>query len=189
MNRFAPQSTLLEPNWISGRQLKLRRIPTDISHWLLDRGSLTASLKKASKQEFRVRVVDQRWGRVLHSEGELLNMRRGEIAVVREVELLVDGVPWVFARTVIPASSLHGPNKRLTMLGTKPLGEVLFADPRTHRVVMEIASLRPRHNLYQKAVNHVETKPERLWGRRTLFELSGSHLLVNEIFLPELGSV
>lgn len=136
-----------------------------------------------------MRVVDQRWGRVLHSEGELLNMRRGEIAVVREVELLVDGVPWVFARTVIPASSLHGPNKRLTMLGTKPLGEVLFADPRTHRVVMEIASLRPRHNLYQKAVNHVETKPERLWGRRTLFELSGSHLLVNEIFLPELGSV
>ena len=188
MNRFAPQSNLLEPNWISGRQLKLRRIPTDIQGWLLDRGSLTASLKKACKHEFRVRLVAQGWGKVLHSEGDLLGMRRGEIAVIREVELQVDGATWVFARTVIPASSLHGPTKRLTMLGTKPLGEVLFADPHTHRVVMEIASLRPRHNLYKKAVGDMTSQPERLWGRRTLFELSGTHLLVNEIFLPTLGS-
>jgi chorismate--pyruvate lyase len=189
LNQFRPQSTLLEPNWISGKQLKLFRIPTAISHWLLDRGSLTANLKKACKNEFRVRLVDQGWGRVLHSEGELLGMRRGEIAVLREVELLVDGVPWVFARTVIPASSLHGPTKRLTMLGTKPLGEVLFSDPRTHRVEMEIAALRPRHNLYKKATESLDIQPEQLWGRRTLFELSGTHLLVNELFLPSLGSV
>jgi chorismate--pyruvate lyase len=188
LNQFAPQSTLLEPNWISGHQLKLCRVPADIHDWLLDRGSLTARLKKACKHEFRVRLVDQGWGRVLHSEGVLLGMRRGEVAVIREVELLIDGAPWVFARTAIPASSLHGPTKRLTMLGTKPLGEVLFADPRTHRVVMEIASLRPRHNLYQKAVKCLDEKPERVWGRRTLFQLSGSHLLVNELFLPAAGS-
>jgi chorismate--pyruvate lyase len=188
LNQFAPQSTLLEPNWISGRQLKLCRIPADINHWLLDQGSLTARLKKACKQEFRVRLVDQGWGRVLHSEGVLLGMRGGEVAVIREVELLIDGVPWVFARTVIPASSLHGPSKRLTMLGTKPLGEVLFADPRTHRMLMEIASLRPRHNLFTKAVKRLDTQPEQLWGRRTLFQLSGSPLLVNELFLPAAGS-
>jgi chorismate--pyruvate lyase len=74
------------------------------------------------------------------------------------------------------------------MLGTKPLGEVLFADPRTHRVVMEIAPLRRRHNLYKKAVRSLNEQPDLLWGRRTLFELSDSHLLVNELFLPTLGS-
>lgn len=134
-------------------------------------------------------MMEQGWGRVLHSEGALLGMRRGEIALIREVELLVDGVAWVFARTVIPASSLKGPAKRLAMLGTKPLGEVLFADPSTHRVVMEIASLRPRHNLYKKAIGNLPRQPEQLWGRRTLFELSGTQLLVNELFLPTLGSI
>ncbi len=115
-------------------------------------------------------------------------MRRGEAAIIREVELLVDDVPWVFARTIIPASSLRGPAKRLTLLGTKPLGEVLFAEPHTERVMMEMASLNRRHNLFNKAVRNMGSQPEQLWGRRTLFNLSGSNLLVNELFLPTLGS-
>lgn len=130
----------------------------------------------------------QGWGYPLHSEGSLLGMRRGEVAIVREIELLVDEVPWVFARTVIPATSLRGPARRLAMLGTKPLGEVLFADQRTHRVVMEMAHFHTRHNLFQQAVASLATLPEGLWGRRTLFDLAGSRLLVNELFLPALGS-
>jgi chorismate lyase len=189
LNKYVPQSTQLEPNWIKGRQLKLCRLPAGIHDWLVDQGSLTARLKRVCKDSFRVRMVSQGWGRALYSEGVLLGMRRGETAIVREVELLIDGVPWVFARTVIPASSLRGPAKRLTMLGTKPLGEVLFAEPHAERVVMEIASLHSRHNLFNKAVRSLDAKPEQLWGRRTLFNLAGSHLLVNELFLPTLGSI
>ncbi len=188
MNQCLPQSTLLEPNWMSGPRLKLVRIPTDIYDWLQDPGSLTARLKRNCKESFRVRMRSQGWGRSLYSEARLLGMRRGEAAVVREIELLIDEVPWVFARTVIPASSLRGPARRLTMLGTKPLGEVLFADPHTHRVVMEMAQFHTRHNLFQQAVASLDTRPERLWGRRTLFDLAGSRLLVNELFLPALGS-
>ncbi len=189
LNQYVPQSTQLEPNWIRGRQLKLCRIPADIHDWLIDPGSLTARLKRVCKEEFRVRLVELGWGRALYSEGMLLGMRRGENAIIREVELLIDGVPWVFARTVIPASSLRGPAKRLTMLGTKPLGEVLFAEPHTERVVMEIASLHSRHNLFNKAIRSLDVQPERLWGRRTLFNLAGSPLLVNELFLPTLDSI
>ncbi len=133
-------------------------------------------------------MVSLGWGRTLYSEGAILRMRRGEAAIIREVELLVDDVPWVFARTIIPASSLRGPAKRLTLLGTKPLGEVLFAEPHTERVMMEMASLNRRHNLFNKAVRNMGSQPEQLWGRRTLFNLSGSNLLVNELFLPTLGS-
>jgi len=164
-------------------------MPADIHDWLIDQGSLTARLKRVCKEEFRVRLITLGWGKALYSEGVLLGMRRGEAAVVREVELLIDGVPWVFARTVIPASSLRGPAKRLTMLGTKPLGEVLFADPHTERVVMQIASLHSKHNLFNKAARYMDEPPEQLWGRRTLFNLSGSPLLVNELFLPTLGSI
>ena len=67
---------------------------------------------KASGGRFRVRVMHQGWGRPLYSESRLLRTRRAEAALVREVELLSAGVPWVFARTLIPASSLRGPARR-----------------------------------------------------------------------------
>ncbi len=134
-----------------------------------------------------MRLRRQVWATPLYSEGVLLGMRRGGAAIVREVELLCDEIPWVFARTVIPVASLQGPAKRLTMLGTRPLGEVLFADPRTKRLVMEMARLQPRHKLFHSATTSLDTMPDALWGRRTLFHLEGSPLLVNELFLPTVG--
>ncbi len=187
MNQYAPQSVRLEPNWVDERKLRLSRVPSDTNDWLSDHGSLTARLKCACSGTFRVRVRSQGKDNPFYSEGQLLGMRRGESAIVREVELLCDEVPWVFARTVIPVTSLRGPAKRLTMLGTKPLGEVLFADPRTRRVVMEMARLHARHNLFHTAVASLENKPTELWGRRTLFRLDGAPLLVNELFLPAVG--
>jgi chorismate lyase len=187
LNQYVPQSSRLEPNWIEERQLRLTQVPATTCDWLSDHGSLTARLKRSCPGRFRVRVISQGRGNPLYSEGQLLRMRRGEAAIVREVELLCDEVPWVFARTVIPVTSLRGPARRLTMLGSKPLGEVLFADPRTRRVVMEMARLHARHRMFHAAVAGLEAQPDELWGRRTLFRLDGAPLLVNELFLPAVG--
>ena len=189
MNQYVPQSALLEPNWIAGRQLRLSQVPADTYDWLSDQGSLTARIRRTCAGSFRVRVRHQGRATPLYSEGRLLGMRQGGAAIVREVELLCDEVPWVFARTVIPVTSLRGRARRLTMLGTRPLGEVLFADPRTQRLVMEMARLNPRHSLFHAATVSLETEPNELWGRRTLFRLDGSPLLVNELFLPAVGTV
>ncbi len=105
--------------------------------------------------------------------------------MVREVELLCDGVPWVFARTLIPASSLTGAARQLTRLGERPLGEVLFTHRQMQRGVTEMARLTPRHRLFADASGRLERRVESVWGRRTLFYLAGKPLLVNEIFLPD----
>ncbi len=174
----------LEPNWGSWQIHRRSGIPVGIASGLQDRGSLTSRLVKASGGRFRVRVMHQGWGRPLYSESRLLRTRRAEAALVREVELLGAGAPWVFARTLIPASSLRGPARRLADLGEKPLGAVLFADPSMRRGPTQIARLLPRHPLFVAATSSLEQKPADLWGRRTLFYLSGKPLLVNEIFLP-----
>jgi chorismate--pyruvate lyase len=160
-------------------------VPPAIEQWLRDRGSLTARLKSASHGDFRVNLLRQGWARPLDSERRLLGMRRGGIAILREVELLCGGVPWVFARTLIPARSLRGPARRLAMLGERPLGEVLFADPSMRRGVTQMACLRPRHALFVSATVHLR-QVEAIWGRRTLFHLAGKPLLVNELFLPDI---
>ncbi|MCP3870615.1 MAG: chorismate lyase [Gammaproteobacteria bacterium] len=155
-----------------------------IAPWLRDRGSLTARIKRAcSGGCFRVLVRRQGWGRPLYSEVRLLGMRQGGWAIIREVELLCDGVPWVFARSLIPAVSLKGGARRLSLLGDRPLGELLFSEPGMRRGQIQVARLLPRHRLFTTAVGH-QPAPEEIWGRRTLFYLDDYPLLVNEIFLP-----
>jgi chorismate--pyruvate lyase len=113
-------------------------------------------------------------------------MRQGLLAMVRDVVLICDDSPWVFARTLIPASTLKGPARRLMLLGEKPLGAVLFSDPKVIRGNTMFARLTPGHTLFDVACEHLEHQPELLWGRRTLFYLAKRPILVNELFLPEL---
>ena len=151
-----------------------------------DEGSLTRAIIHACEGRFGVRVERQGWGGASPSERRILGMPRGLTALLREVELLCDERPWVFARTLIPATSLTGGARRLAHLGDKPLGAVLFADRNTRRLAVEVARIGPRHGLFHAACSHMEELPEAVWGRRTLFAFAGQRLLVNEIFLPTI---
>lgn len=175
-----------EPGWRPARQLLRSAATPDAWDWLLDGGSLTQRLRRACPGRFRVAVRRQTWGRPLPSERRILNMAHGERAVIREVHLLCGDTPWVFARTVIPVSTLRGPQRRLTRLGSKPLGAALFADPSLRRGAVEVACLRRGEPPYIRAMQGVASSAARIWGRRSVFRLQERPLLVSEIFLPAL---
>lgn len=151
---------------------------------LRDRGSLTQRMKRRCGGEFSVQVLSQQKLRLNRDEWLLLHMPAHERAVVREVLLLCDGQPWVYAHTVIPLSTLTGRETRLAKLGTKPLGAALFADPCLQRDIVEFGWLVPgsrQHGLAQLGGD------ETAWGRRSRFLLHGKPLLVSEFFLPRWG--
>jgi chorismate--pyruvate lyase len=175
-----------ESRWHTGRPDVA--VPADVADWLFDQGSLTAKLVSACKHgHFSVEVVRQQWGRPFNSERKLLAMRDGEMALVREVRLRCGDQAWVFARTLIPASSFRGRARRLAFLGNRPLGALLFADPATRRRVMQVSYLQSGQRLFDLAMqNQSDFMGKGIWGRRTLFEYAGKPLLVNEIFLPAL---
>ncbi|NJM13556.1 MAG: chorismate lyase, partial [Synechococcaceae cyanobacterium SM1_2_3] len=106
--------------------LRSRLSPPGLADWLLNSGSLTRRLRLHCQSRFQVRVLGQGWGRPMADEARALGLRLGAWAWIREVQLLGDGQPWVFARTLIPADTLRGRGRRLTRLGTRPLGEVLI---------------------------------------------------------------
>jgi len=183
---FIPQSRAREPRWHRWALLRRGHVPAALSDWLLDRGSLTRRVVQSCPGRFRVEVRRQAWGRPLPGERRLLGLRRGAVALVREVELRCAERPWVFARTLIPPAALRGDGRRLARLRDRPLGAVLFADPGVRRDRVEVALLMPHHPLFQRAAAGVLPTPPLLWARRTLFLMEGRQLLVNEIFLPEL---
>jgi chorismate--pyruvate lyase len=182
--------SVFDARWMPHSQLRYACADRSLYGWLSDNSSLTQRLIEHCSGKFEVRVRGQRWKAPLLSESRLLGLRAGEYAMVREVELLCNGIPHVYARTLIPKSSLTGRASHLQGLGSKPLGALLFSDPTTRRSVVEYARLLASHRLYQWAMSsmrEIDREMEReLWGRRTLFCYAGKPLLVNEIFLPAI---
>lgn len=160
-------------------------IPLDIkvSRWLFDSGSLTARLIKHCKGEFSVKVISIKRATPTPDEISVLGMRARSHALIREVLLCCDDTPVVYARTIIPISSLRGVLRGLALLGNRPLGAVLFSDKTMHRKPVEITKLSPDHKCY--AWTGCESR-QMIWGRRSVFKLKEQELLVSEFFLPKL---
>ncbi len=169
-----------EPAWRHWRRWLRPALPAATARWLLDRGSLTARLVAASGGDFRVQVLAQRWSRPLPGERELLGMAPREQAVVREVLLHCNGEPWVYARSLMPASSLRGRLRHLRKLKDSALGALLFSDPGMRREPYQIARLDGRSAAIPPALRGDSA----LWGRRSCFYLGGQPIMVSEIFLP-----
>lgn len=118
-------------------------------------------------------------------EGRPLRLRAGQLAYVREVILLCDAQPVVFAHSVVPINSLRGPWAAVTRLGSRPLGEALFSNPKVARGCLQYRRIPARHALARQARQAgIPLSGRALWARRSLFTLSGHALMVTEVFLP-----
>jgi chorismate--pyruvate lyase len=123
--------------------------------------------------------------RKFSSEQLALGMAQHQLALVREVVLYGNNQPWVFARSLLPVTSLTGPLRHLRKQGNRPLGALLFSLPRLQRSAMMVACITPQHE-YVPA-EFLGDGP--VWGRRSVFSIDGRALLVSEVFLDNLTRV
>ncbi len=151
-----------------GRQFEPK---SELLNWLVDEGSLTKRLIAFSNNQFSVNLLKQNEDRIYKNEADALNVADSSIANVREVLLLCNKAESVFARTVIPLSTLTGKQKELTQLNNKPLGAYLFSQPDMVRDPIEITCV-------------LMPDDSEVWGRRSVFYLENKPLLVAEFFLP-----
>ncbi len=159
--------------WSTFRVVPDSVIPRAWQSWVLDRGSLTKRLIKASNGDFRVRVVRQDWQVPELSEQLALGLRFREKALIREVELLCAEHVWVRARSVIPNATLTGKERQLASLGTRPLGAFLFSSRTMMRGALELNS-------------YLDSEQGNIYGRRSVFFLQNKPLLVSEYFMPNV---
>ena len=151
-----------------------------LKNWLLDTGSLTERLQSHCRQ-FDLQLLGQ--DEVEVSEQEAWHLTKGDAKQnnrwqVREVILKGEGVPWVFARSLIPKSLCEDD---LADLGTKPLGQIIFNDHRFVREPFEISHLQNPTALLQ----HIQLgSAQQLWGRRSVFSYRHFRMSVAEVFLP-----
>jgi chorismate--pyruvate lyase len=92
------------------------------------------------------------------------------------------GMPWVYARSIIPISTLTGRLRSLRHLDNQPLGALLFNDPTMRRESVEIACHTNANAQMPLALREIQSP---MWGRRSVFRLDNKPMLVSEIFLPD----
>lgn len=166
-------------NWQSANGCEVNE---HLQDWLLDPSSLTARLKRHS-QQFRVQLLGQKIENCCVNEANQ-DILVGQQVLVREVVLFCDEQPQVFARSLLPLSSLTGDEKKLAELGSKSLGQVLFNNPKLQRKRIEVSSFDSSSSIFSLIKYYQLPLRPILWGRRSVFVLDNKPLMVAEVFLP-----
>lgn len=150
-----------------------------LDDWLFEPGSLTARLKQLSQHHFTVEPLREGWHAVRDDEAKALHVPPNTIAWVREVILWGQDQPWVFARSIATKESLEKSGFPLAALGTRPLGEVLALHEAFVRGQLSVCR-------YPAAWLPSPYDQQNCWARRSCFSKENLHVLVCEVFLPDL---
>ena len=155
--------------------------------WLRAPGSLTARLR-AHCLRFDVHLLRQGGAICLADQAPALALARTTRVLEREVLLLCDGLPVVYAQTVVPAARSGADWPFFNALGSRSLGSALFHDPRITRGGLQHARLCARHPLAQRALAALTPgEPASAFhARRCLYRRQRGLLLVTELFLPAI---
>lgn len=162
----------------------------EMRDWLTDRMSLTMKLVARSKR-FRVHRLCQGHGICLADEFAMVGLPRRAPVQEREVLLECDGVPVVYAHTIVPLGSTTTDWPFFGSLGERSLGTTLFGDPLVKRGQLQYARLHTEHPLARRAAAALGI---RAWGmplhaRRCLYRRKQGVLLVTEVFLPAIAQI
>ena len=126
MTDILPAPLGITSRWQDSQQFEL---PDPLlKDWLLNTGSLTERLQ-TSCRNFQVKVLFHGLSEIPDIETEYLYQEQDiepGATQVREVVLMGDNRPWVFARSLIPASFVENVMSDITQLGDKPLGKIMY---------------------------------------------------------------
>lgn len=147
--------------------------------WLTEPASLTARCQRHCRA-FSIRVIRQ----CMQPE-ESANGRR-TCRPTREVLLLGDGEPWIYACSSLSGRRAGPLGRWFSQLGSRSLGSLLFCDPRFRRDDIEFARLAVNSKLHRRIAKVVGSSLPELWVRRSRHHCGPHSVSVIEVFLPSV---
>ena len=153
-------------SWISYHEMNDELHNKYIKSWLLEDGPITEKIK--SSEVFKLNLLIDEIDKVEDSEADFLGENLGMIKT-REVILMGNDKPKVFARSLIPLITIEKGFAKLGELGTKPLGDILFEKEIFKRTKIVFAKFRNDKKLF--------------WGRKSKYIVNNHPLSVMEVFL------
>ncbi len=170
------------PRWLKNRPGIKQTIPLEVQSWIYETGSLTQRLRAHFGSRLHIRILLQQRHKPFIQERQLLKQPPAQYTLIREVLLHADNIPLILARSIIPEATIQVAHRNLSHLGTRPLGEVIFAYPNLQRLSLEITQVSP--DAWREPCRNEFQIQQPVWGRRTIYAIPAQPLLVSELFLP-----
>lgn len=186
---------MINYKWHSLQQSDRCFIPADTLNWLEKPFILSKALKKVYT-EFSVSLVSQSINYIPDDEVDPLECQKNTQGLIREVYLLGNCSPCIYARVTVPEKTFLANREDFENLGNRPIGEtMLYNDPSVTRGDFEIKRLTQddyllfdsvvHQNFFEVAIASMH-KVKELWARRSVFTKGTNRLLVTEVFLANI---
>ena len=153
-------------SWNTYEAIEHELTNTEIKSWLLEQGPITKRIKSIA--EFRLELIQDELSDATDDEILFLKIDSEEIRI-REVILYGNENPIVFARTIIPNTTIEKGLKELGKIGNKPLGDILFEKDIFSKEDIVFASFKDKESLF--------------WGRKIKYTVKDQPFSVMEVFL------
>ena len=153
-------------SWITYKEM-VNEVKNDlIKSWLCENGPITKRISE--NEDFELNLLREEIDEVDEVEKRYLGNNIGDIKV-REVILLGNKIPKVYAKSLIPVKTIEKGFSKLGNLGTKPLGDILFEKNIFYKIDAMYSSFSYENNIF--------------WGRKTKYLVKNLPFSVMEIFL------
>jgi len=143
------------------------KVDASIFSWLSESGPITNRIKLS--QEFELELLNDDIDEISKEEELFLNSVSKTFRV-RRVILLGNNAPVVYAKSVIPTSTIENGLSSLGEIGNAPLGDILFTPGVFTKLDMVCASFLSK----EKKV---------YWGRKIKYSVNSEPISVMEVFL------
>jgi len=153
-------------SWNTYEAIEHELTNTEIKSWLLEQGPITKRIKSIA--EFRLELIQDELSDATDDEILFLKIDSEEIRI-REVILYGNENPIVFARTIIPNTTIEKGLKELGKIGNKPLGDILFEKDIFFKEDIVFATFKDEESLF--------------WGRKIKYTVKDQPFSVMEVFL------
>ena len=153
-------------SWISFEKMDGLLVNKNIKSWLVEKGPITKRIK--SEESFQLNLLKDEISYVEDVEKEFLDVISNNINV-REVILMGNNIPRVYAKSLIPIRTIDEGFSKLGKLGTKPLGDILFEKEIFKKTDVVYAQFQNKDSIF--------------WGRKTKYLVKNMPLSVMEVFL------
>ena len=153
-------------SWMTYKEM-INQVKNDsIKSWLSESGPITKRI--SANENFELNLLREEIDEVDETEKKYLGNSIGDVKV-REVLLLGDKVPKVYAKSLIPVKTIKKGFSKLGSLGTKPLGDILFEKNIFNKIDVMYSSFEHEDSIF--------------WGRKTKYLVKNLPFSVMEIFL------
>lgn len=168
--------------WLAGTAPALGR---EHQYWLTRPGALTAGLQRLGR--VRLRVLRERAEGLCRNEAWMLGLAPRSPIWAREIVMSINGVDSVLARSVTPLAASHAWWQGMRRLRSRPLADMLYADPRISRSPFYTRRLdrwQPLYRALRAGLPEAACAAPALLARCSVFRRGGQPLSVAECFLP-----